>query len=124
MICAIMRFNRTMRKTDKKMDNQIRKSLTRVCEHALNYIEGFQWLTHHVDYRRFPESLRVICVFDTNESLSEAINRGDDDRLRQHIRDQLHSIKVTVADIEGVVSFISEESGSVRSSSMVKSALH
>ena len=113
-----------MRKADRKIDNQIRTSLTRVCDHALNHIHGFQWLTHHVDYHRFPQSLRVICVFDTNESLTEAINRGDDDRLRQHIRDQLQAIKIRVADIERTVSFISEESGSIRNASMGTASLH
>jgi hypothetical protein len=113
-----------MRKSDKKIDNRIRLSLTEVCEHALTHIQGFQWLTHHADYQRFPESLRVICVFDTNESLTEAYSRGDDEKLRHRIREQLQAIKVRVSDIECAVSFVSEESGNVRNLSMGKSALH
>ena len=51
-----------MRKTDKKMDNQLRHVLTEVCEVALKDINGFQWLTHVVNYSNFPKSLQVVCV--------------------------------------------------------------
>ena len=59
-----------MRKTDKKMDNQLRLVLMDVCETALKEIDGFQWLTHIVNYSNFPKSLKIICVFETNEQLS------------------------------------------------------
>ena len=54
-----------MRKTDKKIDNALRKGLTVICDKALEDIEGFKWLTHVVDYNRFPSSLKIILVFDT-----------------------------------------------------------
>jgi hypothetical protein len=113
-----------MRKTDRKMENRIRTSLTEVCEHALFHIQGFQWLTHHVDYQRFPESLRVICVFNTNESLAEAFSRGDDDRLRQLVNRRLLDIGIRLSDIETAVSFISEESGNTRNTAMGSIGLH
>ena len=104
-----------MRKTDRKIDNRIRQALTDVCEHALDHIAGFQWLTHHADYKSFPSSLRVICVFDTNASLTEAFNHGDDEKLRQLIWQQLQSLDIQVADIERMVSFTSEEQGNFSS---------
>jgi len=33
-------------------------------------LSGFVWLTHAVDYRRFPESLKVTLVF--NDEVTEA----------------------------------------------------
>jgi len=51
-----------MRKTDKKLDNQLIKLLTEVCETALEDFSGFQWLTHIVDYSNFPKSLKVIPI--------------------------------------------------------------
>ncbi len=65
-----------MRKTDKKIDNQLREVLTEVCETALKKFSGFQWLTHLVSYSNFPQSLTIVCIFDTNESLDQfkAIN--------------------------------------------------
>lgn len=59
-----------MRKSDKKVENQLRIALTEVCEAALKNGNGFQWLTHQVNYSNFPKSLQVICVFDINESLA------------------------------------------------------
>ena len=57
-----------MRKTDKKIDNNIRNVLNKVCEQALIEVNGFVWLTHQVNYDKFPASLSVICVFDLNDS--------------------------------------------------------
>ncbi|MGX5914785.1 hypothetical protein ACR0ST_08655 [Aliidiomarina sp. Khilg15.8] len=59
-----------MRKSDKKTDNEIIRALTAVCEQAKDNVMGFRWLTHDVDYERFPESLRVTLVFsgDVDES--------------------------------------------------------
>lgn len=59
-----------MRKTDKKLDKQICETLTEVCEASLKENTGFQWLTHLVNYSRFPQSLQVVCVFDTNDQLN------------------------------------------------------
>jgi len=58
-----------MRKTDKKVDNQLRLALTEICDSTLKEFAGFQWLTHLVNYAHFPKSLKVICVFDTNDNL-------------------------------------------------------
>ncbi|MFT6926723.1 MAG: hypothetical protein ACJAZP_002343 [Psychromonas sp.] len=59
-----------MRKTDKKIDNQLRGALTEICESTLKEVAGFQWLTHVVNYANFPKSLKVICVFDSNDNLN------------------------------------------------------
>lgn len=66
-----------MRKTDKKLDNQLIKVLTNVCENALKNIDGFLWLTHTVNYNRFPQSLIITLVFDTNKHLSEYLASVD-----------------------------------------------
>lgn len=60
-----------MRKTDKKRESQIIRELTQLCETAKVEHEGFVWLTHEVDYQRFPASLTVILVF--NEQVSEQV---------------------------------------------------
>lgn len=58
-----------MRKNDKKLEREIIRELTRVCEEAKFDHDGFIWLTHEVDYQRFPQSLKVTLVF--NESVSK-----------------------------------------------------
>ncbi|TRW48375.1 hypothetical protein FM042_09360 [Aliidiomarina halalkaliphila] len=52
-----------MRKTDKKRDNQIIQALTEVCEASKFDVDGFVWLTHAVNYQRFPESLTITLAF-------------------------------------------------------------
>ncbi|WP_275978045.1 hypothetical protein [Idiomarina rhizosphaerae] len=43
-----------MRKTDKKLEREIIRELTQMCEVAKFDHEGFIWLTHEVNYQRFP----------------------------------------------------------------------
>ncbi|MGK0399634.1 MAG: hypothetical protein ACJA0I_001938 [Gammaproteobacteria bacterium] len=83
-----------MRKTDKKIDNQLRLALTDVCEVALKEIEGFQWLTHSVNYYDFPKSLKVVCVFDTNKNLSFFMAQESKVELTSLIQKKLHDVDV------------------------------
>ena len=48
-----------MRKTDKKLENTLIAALTEVCEAALEAFDGFQWLTHFVNYSHFPSSQKM-----------------------------------------------------------------
>ncbi len=56
-----------MKKSDKKTEQLIVSTLHALCEEALERHQGFRWLTHHVDYRRFPASLEVFLIFDNAE---------------------------------------------------------
>jgi hypothetical protein len=94
-----------MRKTDKKVDNQLREVLTDVCQTALEEFAGFQWLTHLVDYSAFPESLKVICVFDTNDNLNSFIETNGRAEFGTLIRKKLFEINIDSSHI----SYDSEE---------------
>ena len=94
-----------MRKTDKKIENALREALTEACDMALEKHEGFMWLTHFANYQNFPDSLSIVCVFDTNEQLSKANDEG----LRVIIKDKLASIDINIKDIRQNVSFDTEE---------------
>lgn len=61
-----------MRKQDKKQERAIVSSLTRACEEWLEALPGFEWLTHTVDYRQFPDSLMVTIIFATPETMQDA----------------------------------------------------
>ena len=54
-----------MKKTDKKTEQTIVRALTEVCHWAQDQCSGFDWLTHQVDFKHFPASLKVTCVFHT-----------------------------------------------------------
>ena len=59
-----------MRKSDKKIDNSIRQTLTALCENHLKDLFGFCWITHTVNYQKFPQSLQITCVFEHDDALN------------------------------------------------------
>mgnify|MGYP000521850843 CR=1 FL=1 len=98
-----------MKKTDKKIDNKLRAVLTQACDIALDNVEGFQWLTHQVDYQRWPQSLTITCVFDRNEQLAAAITAHQDDFLRSLITEKLAAAAVLLNNPRQQIRFDSEE---------------
>ena len=98
-----------MKKTDKKIDNSIRTALTEVCEIALNEVDGFQWITHLVNYKYFPESLSVVCVFGTDNDLSNILNTHQDDYLKKLIKERLGNVGIHIKNINRQVTFDTEE---------------
>lgn len=98
-----------MRKTDKKLDNQIRIALTQVCETALKQIEGFEWLTHTVNYTQFPQSLKVVCVFDTNEQLTGYLTSTQKQQLAELVKQELLSLNIKIKNIDKHIAYDTEE---------------
>ncbi|BAJ02403.1 hypothetical protein [Shewanella violacea] len=98
-----------MRKSDKKIENSLRESLTQVCELALEQVEGFAWITHLVNYHKFPQSLRIVCVFNTNAELSEAKANKQDEYLIGLIEQELAKVAIKIGDLTNKVSFDTEE---------------
>ena len=98
-----------MRKSDKKIDNAVREVLTEACEVALGEFEGFVWLTHFANYSFFPDSLKVVCVFDTNAQLSGFLSKQQDEAFRTLIKAKLASLGIVFKDVRQHVSFDTEE---------------
>jgi hypothetical protein len=98
-----------MKKSDKKIENSLRLALTKVCEFALNEVEGFQWLTHLVNYNDFPDSLLVVCIFETNERLAQAKSKHDDDYLINRITNELAAAGFKIRNNNSLVKFDTEE---------------
>ena len=98
-----------MKKTDKKIDKQICQALTKACETAKQEVQGFQWLTHLVNYNKFPDSLSIICIFDTNAQLDQACQAGRDQLMISLIKTELEQINIRFKDINRHVSFDTEE---------------
>lgn len=97
-----------MRKTDKKIENQLRLALTTVCEVALKEITGFKWLTHIVDYAHFPQSLKIICIFDDNENLDTYLQSTYRSTLHFLIDSELKKLKFTLKKIDHIISYDTE----------------
>ena len=98
-----------MKKTDKKNEKAITGALTAVCHIALDEVPGFEWLTHRVNYSRFPDSLSVVCVFATKTDLANALLAKHDDFLRSVIREKLSAVGIALQNTSKQVSFDSEE---------------
>lgn len=98
-----------MRKSDKKIDNQIIKALTAVCQSALEDIDGFEWLTHTVNFEKFPESLKIVCVFDSNTKLANYLKSSSSKGLASLIADSLADIGIKLKDANNQIELDSEE---------------
>ena len=98
-----------MRKSDRKLERNIVSALTDACESALEAYEGFQWLTHLVNYNSFPESLSIICVFDTQDSLEKMTKNSKVGRFKSEIEARLVSKDIAVKDIKKRILFDTEE---------------
>ncbi len=98
-----------MRKTDRKIDNELRVGLTDVCEQALKDIAGFQWLTHTVNYDDFPNSLKVVCVFDSNENLKHYLQSDDNQALVSFIQSKFKTMDIKHIRIVDYLSYDTEE---------------
>lgn len=89
-----------MRKSDKKRENAIVTALTQACENDLKSYKGFQWITHVVDFQRYPESLVVICVFDTNENVQKLLATGEDATVKRIIESYLLSYSIPTKNVK------------------------
>ena len=98
-----------MRKTDKKIDKQLREVLTDVCETAIKEYDGFQWLTHLVNYSSFPQSLKIVCIFDTNERLAKFTSNTKSNDLASLIQVKLREMGVNIKNVSNHISYDSEE---------------
>tara|TARA_R110002050_G_scaffold9504_1_gene32949 strand:- start:91476 stop:91817 length:342 start_codon:yes stop_codon:yes gene_type:complete len=98
-----------MRRTDKKIDNQLRLALTDVCETALKEINGFLWLTHLVNYSNFPKSLKIVCIFDTDENLADFLSQTNRKGFESLTQMTLTEIDINLKKITNHISYDTEE---------------
>ncbi len=98
-----------MRKSDKKIDNKLRVALTEICEIALERFNGFEWLTHDTNYKNFPASLRIICVFDTNANLDLFLASKARHEFSCLLQKKLFEIDVNLISMAKHLSYDSEQ---------------
>lgn len=98
-----------MKKSDKKLENELRKALTKVCDRMLYDIEGFIWLTHLVDFNSYPKSLRIVCVFRQDEELKRALETKQDELFCCLIQDELVRANISIKNSHQYVFFDTQE---------------
>jgi hypothetical protein len=96
-------------KTQKKIDGNIVRALTAVCDQSLDDIKGFQWLTHQADYTNFPASLLITCVFRTEDDCAQLLQGEDAQRLLKRIQAGLLKVGIKFKSLSQQVVFDSEE---------------
>ena len=99
-----------LNKTTKKIDDNICKALTIVCESEKTNIDGFIWLTHRANYTNFPASLIVTCVFDIDAEVKALPDNKQGEKLMNSIQKQLLKVGVVAKNIRQNIHFDSEES--------------
>lgn len=92
-----------------RMERQLSSCLSQACEAAKAEIVGFSWLTHEVDYARFPESLQVTWIFATQAQQAQAIEEGQDARMQALTQVALAEAGIDMSALIAPVRFDSEE---------------
>ena len=98
-----------MTKTDKKTEKLICDVLSVVCNQALVQIDGFSWLTHQVNYKSFPDSLRITCIFLTKAQQLQAQEQANDIFLSQLIQQSLQANNILLKKPKKQIRFDNEE---------------
>ncbi|VVP81765.1 hypothetical protein PS910_02028 [Pseudomonas fluorescens] len=91
------------------IERELVRALTHACETAKSEIIGFTWLTHRVDYDRFPQSLVVTWVFDSDNSMNAAVANQEAGRIEALTLAAFQDIGIVVANITSHVELDSEE---------------
>ena len=107
-------MGKSLSKTQKKIDNNICQALSQVCEKLLDEVEGFQWLTHQADYKNFPASLMISCVFDTEAQRRQLEASAELSAVQKLIQSKLLQIGVKFKAIKQQIVFDSEEACSLQ----------
>lgn len=98
-----------MNKRDEaRIERALAHHLTEACEAAKAELIGFSWLTHEVDYTRFPHSLQVTWIFGT-EAQKGAMRREDLERIRVLTEDALNQAGIDIKALSAPVHLDSEE---------------
>ena len=94
-----------MRKSDKKIENQIRDVLTEVCEDTLKGYEGFLWVTHTVKFSSFPQSLKIVCVFETDQDRTNFLMGEDPLHVSTTIQKAFNKVGVELKNVDKHISY-------------------
>ena len=98
-----------MRKSDKKIENQIRDVLTDVCEDTLKGYDGFLWVTHTVNFSSFPQSLKIVCVFDSNQDRTNFLEADGQHKVASVIQNAFNQVGIKLRSIDKNLSFDTQE---------------
>lgn len=100
---------RLSKRDQTRLERQLSSSLTDACEAAKAQMVGFTWLTHEVDFARFPESLQVTWIFTNEAQKADALGQGQDALMRTLTRAALDEAGIDMDAVTAPVHVDSEE---------------
>ena len=98
-----------MNKQDKKFEKELIKTLTQCCETFKEDIDGFTWLTHTLSFSNITQSIKVICVFESNNQLKQATENDELISISHTIENALKGLGITLKKATKHIKFDSEE---------------
>ena len=98
-----------MRKSDKKIENQIRDVLTDVCEDTLKSYDGFLWVTHTVNFSSFPQSLKIVCVFNTNQDRANFSESNGQQQVSAVVQNAFNQVGIKLKNADKHISYDTQE---------------
>ena len=98
-----------MKKSDKKFENELVKSLTVICEYYKSHIDGFSWLTHTINFSDINNSLSVTCIFENNQQLVLANRNQQNQQITDAIIKAVTALNIKIKNKKRLVKFDSEE---------------
>ena len=98
-----------MRKSDKKIENQIRDVLTNVCEGTLKGFDGFLWVTHTVNFSSFPQSLKIVCVFDSNQDRTNFLEGSGQQKVAAVVQSAFNQAGIKLKNPDKHISYDTQE---------------
>jgi len=109
----VNKFSRTlivsnMKKTHKKIENNLHKTLTVACEKIKDETNLFSWLTHDVNYDSFPQSLMISCCLVDKDILASIEGSKLDHFIKQTIKQQLSVTGINNFNVNKQVQYINE----------------
>jgi hypothetical protein len=98
-----------MKREHARMERELIEVLTEACEVAKAEIAGFCWLTHEVDYEKFPDSLQVVWVFESERDREAAAAKGQNARMVELTDAAFNELEIRLNSVAAHVHFDSEE---------------
>lgn len=93
----------------QQQENALIKALTIVCETAKAQVPGFKWLTHDHDQNNFPKGLRVIWIFDNQQTMDHAIQTDLAHLMRCLTQEALSQAKLNIKKSSIRITFDNEQ---------------
>jgi hypothetical protein len=65
----------------------------------MKHVDGFEWLTHEVNYQRFPQSMMIRLMFTDRQTIADFKNSDEYNRVLKAIQSRLSTAGISLKNI-------------------------